>query len=738
MTSSISARVIRYANIVIAILIVTALAVTYWYAWRPLPQRSGSIQAPVSRPVTVLFDARGTPHIQAASLEDALFIQGYVTAQDRLWQMDALRRYDAGELAEVVGPAALDSDRESRRLRLRRVAEAAYLSLPPEDRAIFAAYARGVNEFIATHLHNLPLEFTLLQYQPRPWSAIDSILVCLHMFRDLTTTWRDQLLQREMMAEGNPEKVEYLFASRSGFDPAPGSNAWAVSGAHTASGKPLLSNDMHLGYALPDVWYMTHLQAPALDVSGVTVPGMPGVVVGHNQRIAWGITNLGFQVQDLYLTNFDENTGIYQVHGKRQKAVLEHELIQVKGRQAVDLPVWVTPYGPLFVTEGKDHMLLRWVVYDTGLIRYPVLDVDRAQNWEQFTSALSRFPGPGANFVYADVDGNIGYHAAGKLPKRRGYTGSVPADVSTADLDWDGYIPFDQLPSVFNPPGGIIASANQNPFPADSAFPVTGRYAPPYRALQIRDLLSARKGWQARDLLTVQKDVYSAFHHFLAAQIVSAYQKRGAHSPNLDVAVALLRGWNGQMEINLAAPFLITLCYQHVRSAVAEVAAPGKGSAYDFPMGAPAIETLLRERPAGWFPDYDAMLLAAFADAVEEGRRIQGRDIRRWNYGEFMRVGVNHLVIHQVPFVGHYFDLAPLPMPGGTTTVRQSTRTVSPSMRMNADLGEWDRSLLNVRVGQSGQILSKHYRDEWMDHYYARSYPMEFTHVSGVSTLEFK
>src|SRR5579863_1691405 len=233
MTQSALARAVKYVNSVIAIVIVAAAAVFYWYGWRPLPERSGSIAAPVTGPVSVTFDKLGVPHIRASCLEDALYVQGYVTAQDRMWQMDALRRLDGGDLAEIVGPSALDSDRDARRLRLRRIAEDAYVTLPAGDRAAFAAYARGVNGYISTHLHKLPVEFSLLGYQPRPWSVVDSLLICLHMFRSLTTTWRDEVIKRSMMADGDPDKVKYLFPVRSGLDVQPGSNAWAIAGSHT-------------------------------------------------------------------------------------------------------------------------------------------------------------------------------------------------------------------------------------------------------------------------------------------------------------------------------------------------------------------------------------------------------------------------------------------------------------------------------------------------------------------------
>jgi penicillin G amidase len=738
MTHSLVSRAVKAVNIAIAVLLVAALASVYWYVWRPLPERSGIINAPLAAGVTVNFDTHGEPHIRAASQEDAFFVQGYVTAQDRLFQMDALRRFASGSLAEVLGERLLESDRDARRLRLRRIAEEAFVTLPAADRQAFAAYTRGVNQFIATHLRNLPVEFTLLGYQPRPWSTVDCLLLCLHMYRSLTTTWKDEIVKNNLLAQGDRAKVEFLYPMRGMGDASPGSNSWAIAGSRTASGKPLLSSDMHLEYSLPGIWYMTHLEAPGLNAVGVALPGAPGIIVGHNQRIAWGITNLHFDVQDLYVENLDDRTGRYVFRGKVEQARGEREIIRVKGRPNVEMTTWVTRHGPIFLGDSKERLALRWTAAEPGMLQYPFIDIDRAQNWREFTAAIARLPGPGSNFVYADVDGNIGYHAAGALPRRRNYRGDIPVDGASGNFEWEGYIPFDELPGVYNPTSGLIVSANQDTFPENFPYPLNGNFAPPYRAQQIRAMLSARKGWRAEDMLTVQKDLYSAFSHFLAGQLVGAYQKRNAHNPGLDPAVDLLRTWNGQMDKDLAAPFLITLAYQHVRRAVAENASAATGLAYEFNMAPVVVERLLRERPAGWFGDYDEMLLRVLADAVEEGRRIQGRDVKHWHYGDYLRIAINNPVIHEVPLVGKYFDIGPVPMSGATTTVKQTSRTLAPSMRMNADLADWERSLFNIPIGQSGQILSSHYKDQWDDYYNARSYPMQFGKVDAKSTLVFK
>jgi penicillin amidase len=556
------------------------------------------------------------------------------------------------------------------------------------------------------------------------------------MFRDLTTTWREDLVKQNMLGGPDSEKARFLFPVNTAMDVRPGSNGWAISGVHTASGKPLLSNDMHLAYSEPGIWYMTHLQAPGLNVSGVALPGTPGVIVGHNQRIAWGITNLQFDVQDLYIEKIDD-AGRYQFRGKTEQAIAEREIISVKGQKPVETVSWITRHGPIFVSEGSVRMALRWTVTEPGLVQYPILDIDRAQNWQEFNAALKRFGGPGSNFVYADVDGNIGYHAAGMLPKRHGFAGDVPVDGTSGEFEWDGFIPFDELPTVYNPPSGLIVTANQNPFPANYPYPVSGNFASPYRARQIRALLTKREKWTAADLLAVQKDVYSEFDHFLARQLAGAYAKRGGHTDRLDTAVRMLKEWDGQMDKDLAAPLIVTFAYGHLVTSLVEIAAAGKAAGYDNPLAPSVVQTLLLQRPADWSSDFDGLLLRALVDGVDECGRQQGHDPTRWRYGSALQVRINHPAVHQVPVIGSWFDIGPVRMSGGRTTVKQTTAGLAPSMRMDADLGNWDASLLNVLTGQSGQILDSHYNDQWHAYYAARSFPMQFERVQAKSTLRF-
>ena len=717
-------------------MLVALLVAVYWFAWRPLPETSGEIAAPISAKATIARDALGVPHIQGATWQDAIFLQGYATAQDRMWQMDALRRLAAGELSEVVGKSGLESDQEARRLRLAQIADDSERTLPEADRAVLAAYARGVNYYLETHRGRLPLEFTLLNYEPRPWRMRDSILAGLHMYRTLTTSWREEIEKLHMLERGDRAMVDYLFPARTGVDPQPGSNAWAVSGERSATGKPILANDPHLDFGIPATWYMIHLRAPGLNVTGVSLPGVPAVIIGHNENIAWGITNLGFDVQDLYRENIDPQTGRYVFRGHVEQARLERDAIAMKGAKPIETVTWVTRHGPIFLGDENQQYSLRWAAADPGSFQFPILDIDRARDWKEFTAAIARFPGPGQNFVYADTAGNIGYHATGRNPIRhQGCGGDVPADGASGECEWDGMIPFDELPSFYNPARGAVVTANQNPFPEDYKYAVNGHFAPPYRAAQIRTLLDRKAKWEPQQMLEVQKDVYSGFSQFLAQQIVAAWDARKATNPALKEAVDLLRSWNGQMEKGTAAPMVVALVFQQLRKTAAERAAPGSGQNYDFIMAPSVLEKLLRERPPGWFPDYNAMLMKCFADAVEEGAKIQGSKVSRWDYGQYNALKISHPVGGQLPLIGSYFNIGPVPMSGSSTTIKQTTRRLGPSMRMIVDLGDLDHSMQNITVGESGHRLSSHYKDEWDAYYGATSFPMQFSKVDARQTL---
>ncbi len=721
------------ALVVVAALL--ALCAVGWWVWRPTPQTSGNIQAPLGAEVTIVRDSLGVPHIRAASLEDALFAQGFATAQDRLWQMDSLRRLAAGELSEVAGRAALPLDTKARQFRMRRVANEWVRRMPARDKAGLAAFARGVNFYIETHRGNYPPEFTAMSYDPKPWTIADTLLCALQMNRTLSGHYESDIQKARMLATGDKARVEYLFPTRAGDEPQPGSNSWVVSGDRTATGKPLLANDPHLEWTMPATWHMIHIQAPGYHVTGATLPGVPGVIIGHNEHIAWGITALQFDNQDLYAEDLDLRSGRYRFQGEERLAQRESEWIAIHGEKPIQVMQLVTVHGPVISSEGGKPLALKWGAAVSELYDFPILDLNRATDWQQFRDALSRLRGPNINVTYADVDGNTGWQLVGQLPLREGFDGSVPLDGASGQQEWKGFIPFEQLPAYYNPKSGILATANQNGFPEKTPFQVSGFFASPHRAKQIVDRLSSKPKWTAEEMLRLQTDVYSAFHKFLADQAVSAVERREEKNSMAREAAALLKSWNGQMDASRPEPFLATLLYQHLRRAVSERACPKDGNEVRTFMVPGALTRLIRERPSGWFDNYDLLLANELADAMEEAKRIQGRNPARWQYGRLNELTISHPIASRIKWIAPYFNIGPVPVSGSGTSINAATPRLGPSMRFIADVADWDKSMMNLPTGESGHIFSGHYKDQWEAFAAGRSYPMPFAKVPEGKTL---
>ncbi|HET9480106.1 MAG TPA: penicillin acylase family protein, partial [Pyrinomonadaceae bacterium] len=522
--------------------------------------------------VTITRDERGIPYIDARSDEDLYFAQGYATAADRLWQMDLFRRTARGELAEVLGAGpnnvALNQDKLHRTYGFAQAAEAEVAQASPKSLAVIEAYARGVNAYAASlDPKSLPPEFQLLQFNFRPWNPADSFIIAKIFFEALSDTWRLDIMRQalsslpeekrrallpeisplDVLVVGKDTKVrpasarlqphsaplssEALAAlahnqavaasalDRIGFyaDGLAASNNWVVSGSRTVTGKPLLADDPHLRPSAPSIWHMVHLTAPGMRVAGITAPGVPGVIIGHNERIAWGFTNVGPDVQDVYIEKFDpENPRRYQTPQGWQDAVIRQEQIKVRkgvGSSEYDTvvhEVTVTRHGPIiFQADGKRYAL-RWTALDPTKNR-PDLSygLNRARNWKEFKQSLETFTAPTQNIVYADVDGHIGYHAAGVVPIRKSGDGSVPYDGSTDAGEWTSYIPISKLPQLYDPPSGIIVTANQRIVGTDYPYFLTHSWATPYRARRIFDLLNEKQKHSIDDFRRIQGDVYS-------------------------------------------------------------------------------------------------------------------------------------------------------------------------------------------------------------------------------------
>ncbi|MBZ5513538.1 MAG: penicillin acylase family protein [Acidobacteriia bacterium] len=757
-------------------LLVAAVAWAYWRAHACLPQLEGTIQLPgLSARVEILRDARGVPHLRAQSFDDLLFAQGYVTAQDRLWQMDLSRRLAQGELAEILGERALRLDVENRTLGLRQMCERAIAEFDPESRQMLTSYVRGVNAFISTHRNLLPIEFLILRYQPRPWREVDSFAVAANMWKVLSTSWPQDLIRERIRARVAPDLYANLFPDHSPLDhpvaelgagtgqtsqflrapPGPanpdprlnalltiaspqalstgqGSNGWVVAGRHTVSGKPLLANDPHLRHSVPSVWYMIGLKAPGVDVLGATFPGLPAVILGHNERIAWGATNTGPDVQDLYVETFNPHEPSQYLHnGRWSEAESREEIIRVRGRADYRLKVRVTRHGPVISREGNRDLALRWTALEPHAMAYPFWKIDRARNWEEFVAALRDLAGPMQNFVYADADGNIGYYAAGWVPVRRRGDGSVPVDGSTDDDDWTGYIPFEKLPHSFNPSSGMLATANGRIVPDGYPYFLTHAWDPPYRTARIYQLLEAGGKFAVGDMLRIQFDIHAIYFAWLAKQLLSAAEQYPPQGSDAQFALAALQGWDGEARADSAAPLI---CEVTNRALYERILKPKLGndlSDYSWPLSSVFIQNVIENRWNRWLPPGDRDFNVTLVKSLEEGVRLipqmaGSSDYATWRWGDTIRLTFRH-PLDSLPLLGRLLDIGPFPQSGTHTTVKDTTPSGGVSMRMVVDFGHLDYSVQNITLGESGQVFSPYYRDQFEAWYEGSSFPMAFS-----------
>jgi penicillin G amidase len=821
--------------------------------------------AGLSAPVTVQRDAHGVPHIEAANQDDLFVAQGYVTAQDRLWQMDVFRRNANGELAEILGPSLVRHDKAQRNLQFRNTAQRIYANLAPDDRARFDDYARGVNLFIAQHQDALPPEFKLLFYRPTPWTGADSVSIGLMMVDTLDTHWYAKLFRERIAARLNNPKLEASLyptgswrdhpptgtvidwsqphpappgtsddegddrtqalgkapsgaeqaakklgipgekgrespaAAKAGTDsfsfmrglkppppsdvsfsaayeahvdlravaarlksgpfnanttnasedvaflrallglPAcngcsPGSNNWVIAGQHTASGKPLLSNDMHLGLTEPNIWFMADLNAPGFHVAGVTLPGMPFVIAGHNEHVAWGFTALYADVQDLYIEkldgkgNYEAKDGAGNVTWK--PLAVDHEVIHVRGGSDVQIDVQSTAHGPLLnsiFTKDARPIALKWTLYDPALNTLPLYAMNAASNWDEFSAALRMWSWPTQNLVFSDDQGHIAYHAIGEVPLRPG--GLVGVPIQDAAHEWQGYIPFDDLPGVLDPPSGFLATANARVTADKPTYPLTLEWADPYRVERIYKALQGRDQLTPKDLLAVQTDIYSEVDQELAHRFAYAIDHTPGVDDRLRKAADLMRSWDGRLSTDSAAASIVTRTRYALRPMILEPKLGKEAAEYDWAESDFAEEEIVMHASPDWLPqaykNWDALLTDAVRTGMKDGKAPG--DVTRWTYGSWHVVDIEHPLAGFLPLVARIAGTGEQPLSGDTTTVKQVGRAFGPSQRFTMDWSNIDGSTENIVLGESGNPYSPYFRDQWNDYYGGTTFALPFT-----------
>ncbi len=766
-----AARLITGATAVVGLIVLLALG-GYAYLRTGLPQTDGTIRlgdAGLDGPVEIRRDRYGVPHILAESEHDAFFALGFVHAQDRLWQLEMNRRIAAGRLAEVLGRRALATDVFLRTLSTYDRARAAWAHLDDATRDMLKAYADGINAWLAHHRGALPPEFLLAGVRPEPWTPIDTIGWLKMMDLDLGGNYRRELARLDLLAILTPEQVQQFFPPYPGEEPVAlpdpkklydglaladlgidpgaepsqtglGSNNWVVSGERTKSGLPLLANDPHLRLNTPSLWYLAAIRVGEREAVGASMPGVPFIVLGRNRDIAWGFTNTGPDVQDLYLERIVDDGRRYLTPDGPAPLVLRSERIAVKDEKPVTITVRETRHGPVIsdampalarrLPKGT-VLALRWTALaedDTGT--RAGLGVMKARNFEEFTTALQAFIAPEQNIVYADRAGHIGYYAPARVPIRgpaNDTRGLLPAPGWKPGYDWEGFIPYDELPRRYDPPQGYVVTANQKIVPDDYPHHLTSEWALPYRADRIRTLIEAVARHDADSFARIQMDVRST----VADDLLPLFLEHLGDAPEHADIVAAMRRWDREMVLERPEPTIFTAWHRHVAR---RLYADELGDRFPRYYGAKPrfLFLVLSNAPGGyarWCDDVtttertescDDVVRAAFADALQELAGRFGKDWRKWRWKRLHRVVQEHRPFSAVPWLAPFFETT-APTTGGTYTVNVAPplfagphpyrQVHGASYRAIYDLAEPSRSRFVIPTGQSGHPLSRHYRD---------------------------
>jgi penicillin G amidase len=794
----------RILFILVMLLVAGTAGGAWWWARQSLPPLDGEYRVPgLFGPVEIIFDQYAVPHVYANGPEDAWAAAGMLHARDRLWQMELYRRAANGRLSQVLGERTLPIDKRLLTLGLRRAAEAEWDAAPPAVRTALTRYAEGVNAQIALAVGRAkPLEFQLLRFDPAPWTPVDSLVIGRLLAWRLAENHRSELVRAALAsrfgaAEAQrlagaypanaptvlsrppaPPAAQLTGASSPASPPAPSlatnsrsraqkaewprglewldpgarrglSNNFVVSGTRTASGRPLLANDPHLQIEFPSVWYEMHLVAAGLDVMGVTIPGTPFVIIGHNARVAWGVTNTGADVQDLYIERIDLARRRYFSRGQWLPVEVTAAEIPVRGRAAEPFEVWRTHHGAVFAELGLDWneppawltrgaertgerraFALRWDI--AGEMAGAFEAINRAANWAEFTAAVERFSAPSQNFVFADVEGNIGYAMSGVLPLRAGASGMTPLDGEKGEGEWVGRVNPATLPRAFNPGSGYITSSN-NEIDRQWNGMITRDWAAPFRARRLHQVLTSMPKIGVSNATQLQNDMVSvAAEQVLAGTEAAIKVARSAGASETAIrALEQLRAWDRKVD---GRP--VVALYQVFEDALWR-------RTFADEMGEELFDVFYEwagaERPSGlyaiidepgsrWFDDIgtidrketrDDIFVLAARDAMDRLERDFGK-ADDWDWGAMHAAEFTHAISAGAFPLRWLFDRGPSTIAGdGTTVMRVSFNRLRPfaawelpSWRQVLDVGSWDESRVVLPTGQSGHPMSAHYYDQ--------------------------
>ncbi|MHC5003403.1 MAG: penicillin acylase family protein [Planctomycetota bacterium] len=737
-----------------------------------LPRLEGRVAVEeLAAPVTVQRDAMGVPVIEGADLPDVVRAQGFLHGQERMFQMDLLRRRAAGTLAALLGPPALPSDRQMRRHRFAAVADELLARLPDRHRLMLEAYAAGVNAGVAD-LGAAPPEYRVLGDAPAAWRARDGLLVMLAMFDVLHMNARFEERLGVAAAALPAELVEFLtpeadrFAAPllagddgDGYRPLPvpgpdvvdlgrapwgdaidgargaaappvpplapplaaGSNGWVVAGSRGAGGMAMLANDPHLPLTVPNIWYRVQLQWPGRRVVGVSLPGVPGVIIGSNGHVAWGFTNTTGDFQDLVVVEVDpDDPSRYRAPDGYEPFTTITETIEVRGGAAVTLELQSTRWGVVTDHDFRGRpLVLKWTALHPSMINMEILDIGLAESLEEGLAIARRWWGPSQNVMIADREGRIGWVVSGYLPKRVGFDGKTPRSWADGDVGWEGALPESERPVVVDPDGGALFTANQRTLPTDRAHPIGRAWAPPVRAWRIRERLAEKVTFDHADLLDVQLDTRSPAHDFYR-DLALAVTADDDEDEDLRAARAAVERWDGTADVEaVGLPVLEAMRRELLGRIVDPLVAPCRaldpGYRHFWFLVDEPVRRILEERPPHLLPpgedDWDEVVRDALRDAVRRVRERSGADDVAVTWGAINRARIAHPLAAAAPAYARLLNMPESPLPGNLDTIRVAGRGFGASMRLVVSPGREELGVLHMPGGQSGHPLSPHYRN---------------------------
>ncbi len=742
-----------------------------------LPVYSGSVTAGVGVPVEIYFDDYGVAHIFAENEVDLIYAQGYVQAMERLFQMDLFRRSIGGCLAEILGPDLVESDRFSRTVGFRRAAEKSFAALSVETKELLQAYAEGVNDYIELNRKNLPPEFILLDYIPEPWDPVDSISISKLVAWSLGGNLDTELLLAALVDEVGMEKAAEIFpsypeegltimgqaysaglSSKSALDlislssggnfpqglPGIGSNNWVVSGSRTATGGAMLASDMHLTLDLPPIWYMNYLSSPEIKVTGVMFPGIAGVIAGFNERIAWGETNLGSDVMDLYQIKFNEiDETLYLYNEEWVKAEVFEETIKIRGAGEENLLVRETCFGPVIsdvipLSPGDLPLSLRWTALDATLEADAMLQMIRASDFTEFRSALQKFMAPAQNFVYADVEGNIGYLGNGLFPirsesHREAGNGLLPVPGWSDEYAWTGWIPWEEIPSLYNPPEGLIVTANHKAVSDDYPYFLSYGWAHPGRALSILREYDGHNDLTLEDMQRGQACFYNSHAAEVIPLLAGVLREVGLEGRERE-ALRIMEQWGADPveRSDSAGAAIFHRFYTLLNHNIFEGQVSEELQERLLNCSLLLVDRLLAAIETAWIEDRSALVYKCFSQTVSELSEIMGEEMAHWQWGKIHTLTFKHSLGDAVS--KSRYNRGPFEVGGSGSTpgaLCYSRQLELPYLvyagapwRYIIDLS--DHSACDMlAIGNSGHFSSPHYDDlldKWLHMEYKKQY----------------